>query len=681
MPQRPPSAPRVIAIVGPYQSGKTTLLEALLATTGATDQRGRVADGNAVGDRQAEARAHQMGVELNVARVTWLGDTYTFLDCPGSIEFAQDGLDALSVVDAAVVVCEPLPEKAVTLAPLLHDLDARAIPHVIFINRIDTTQTRVKDVLEALRAVSQRPLVLREVPIREHGEVRGFVDLVSERAWRFRPGRHSEPIDLPPTLATEERAAREQLIEALADFDDGLLEQVLEDVMPSRDELYSQLARDFEQDLLVPVLFGSAERNAGIWRLLKLLRHETPEPSVTARRLHIDPEGPGLAARVFKTEHVQHVGKLSIVRVWRGTLDSGSLAPNGGDEVRIGGLSSLTGHSREKVDAARVGDVVAIARADALRTGSWLGDQAEAPPWPPAMPPLFTRAVRATRRADEVKLLGALQALAEDDPSIRVEQKADTHELLLHGQGELHLKVVVERLVGRYNLEVETTRPAVPYQESIQAPVDQATRYKRQTGGHGQFADIKIRVRPLPRGEGFEFTESIVGGAVPKRFIPSVEAGARAGLARGPLGFPVVDVAFDLYDGQFHAVDSSDHAFRTCAGLALREALAKGRPVLLEPILVVRIAIPNDFTAGVQRVISTRRGQLLDFAARPGWSGWDLLTAQMPQAEIHDLIMDLWSLTMGVGTFTYAFDHMAELRERAADEVVAARRAELAGKE
>ncbi len=677
MPQRPPSAPRVVAIVGPYQSGKTSLLESLLMTTGALAQRGSVTAGTSLGDRQPEARAHGMGVALNVARTEWLGDSYTFLDCPGSVEFGQDAQDALAICDAAVVVCEPAADRVVGLAPLLHLLDERSIPHVVFLNKMDVATERVKDVLEALRTVSARPLVLREVPIREGREIKGFVDLVTEQAWRFRPGKHSEPIPMPAGLADEEHAAREQLIEALADFDDALLEQVLEDIMPSADDLYAQLAQDFEQDLVVPVMLGSADLSAGVTRLMKLLRHETPEPQVTGARLGVDPDGQGVAARVFKTEHVQHVGKLSLARVFRGTLTSNLEVPLGDEPVRLGGLFRLHGQEREKADAAEVGQVIAIARTEPLRTGSWLGDPAEATPWPAPLDPLYSRSVHVTKRADEVKLLGALQSLAEDDPSLRIEQNGATHQLLIHGQGELHLKVVVERLAERFNLEVETERPKVPYTETIQRSVDQATRFKRQTGGHGQFADIKIKVRPLARGEGFVFDDEIVGGVVPKRFIPSVGGGAEAALAQGPLGFPVQDVGVTLYDGQYHAVDSSDQAFRTCAGLAMREALPLCSPVLLEPVMTVRIAVPSQFSAGVQRVVPGRRGHLLDFAARPDWPGWDLLTAHIPQAEMHDLIIDLRSVTLGVASFTCTFDHMAELRDKLADDVVAARRAEL----
>lgn len=674
MPKRPQSAPRVVALVGPYQSGKTTLLESLLYTTGAMKTRGVVGQGTAVGDRQPEARSYEMGVEMNIANTHWLGDEYTFIDCPGSIEFSQETYDALRVADAAVVVAEPTAARAVTLAPILHFLDEQKIPHVVFINKVDTTSERLKDVLEALRTVSARPLVLREVPIREKGVVTGFVDLVSERAYQYSEGKHSQLMEVPSDLVPEELASREALVEALADFDDDLLEQILEDVMPSKDVIFEQLAKDFKEDLVVPVFFGSALQCGGITRLMKLLRHETPEPSVTAARLGIDVDVAGVAAEVFKTEHIDHVGKMSLLRVWRGGLASGETVQFGEETVRIGGLYRFHGDSRHKLDGLKVGQVGALARASALRTGDWLGDPEEGVVWPEVLAPLYSQAIEVTKRADDVKLLGALQDLAEDDPSLIIEQNADTHELLLHGQGSQHLAVVLDRLKNRNKLVVTAARPTVPYKETIQKSVDRHTRYKRQTGGHGQFADIQVTVAPTARGEGFVFTESIVGGSVPRRFIPAVEHGARDAMVRGPLGFPVVDVSMTLNDGQYHAVDSSDMAFKTCAGMAMREAFAEGQPVLLEPILEVQIAVPTEFTSGIQRSITSRRGQLLNFAPREGWHGWDQLTASMPQGEIYDLIQDLRSLTLGVGTYTFTFDRLQELRDRAADDVVAARK-------
>ena len=318
---KPPSAPRCAALVGPYLSGKTSLLESVLSLTGAVGRRGSVRDGNTVGDGTAEARARQMSTEINIATTEYLGETWTFLDCPGFIELAQDAYNALMVVDLAVVVCEPEPQKVLTLAPLLRFLDDRAIPHIVFINKMDLPGGSVRATLEALQGLAGRPLVLREIPIRDGEKISGFVDLVSERAFRWTEGQRSQLIRLPDAVAEEGKEARAGMLEAIADFDDALLEKLLEDIVPNPDEIYAGLARDLQQDLIVPVFFGSAEGMHGITRLLKALRHEAPEPAQTAERLGIRADEP--CARVFKTLHAAHTGKLSFVRVWQGEIVDG----------------------------------------------------------------------------------------------------------------------------------------------------------------------------------------------------------------------------------------------------------------------------------------------------------------------------------------------------------------------
>ncbi|MBL8704676.1 MAG: elongation factor G [Rhodospirillales bacterium] len=671
---RHPTGPRCAAIVGPYLSGKTTLMESLLLATGAIQRRGTAKDGSTVGDASPESRARKMSVQVTPASTTYLGESWTFLDCPGSIEFGQETMNALMVADAAIVVVEPVVDRAMTVAPLLHFLDAHSIPHLIFVNKMDTTDVRARDVMEALQSISERPLVLRQVPIRKGQVIDGYVDVVSERAYRYKPGQASDLIPLPADMQPREKEVRQGLLEKLADYDDKLLEQLLEDVVPPKEEIYRQLAADLAHDLIVPVFLGAAERDHGVRRLLKALRHEVPEIAETNARLGVRP-GDGPMLRVFKTLHQPHAGKLSFARVLRGKVkDNATLGAD-----RIGGIYRMLGETQTKLPEAAAGEVVALGRMEHARTGRALtpdGDAGEAGgKFAPVLTPVYSLAITAEKRADEVKLSGSLAKLVEEDPSLHVEMQPDTHEHLLMGQGDIHLQVAVERLKSKYNLPVATARPQVPYKETIKSGIKQHTRYKRQTGGHGQFADIHVEIKPQPRGGGFAFTESIVGGSVPRNFIPSVEIGVADYLKRGPLGFPVVDVTVDLQDGQYHDVDSSDMAFRTCAGMAMREAMPKCNPVLLEPVFHVEIVVPNAHTARVQRLITGRRGQVLGFDAKEGWSGWDVVAALMPQAELHDLIVELRSLTLGVGTFTCRFDHLQELTGRLADQVVQARNA------
>lgn len=675
MTEKSPSAPRCAALVGPYLSGKSTLLESLLAYTGAISRRGSVREGNTVADSSAEARDRQMSTEMTVASTEYLGEPWTFIDCPGSIELAQEAYNALMVVDAAVVVCEPEPQKALTLAPLLRFLDQHHIPHLIFINKMDIATAGVRDTLAALQAQSQRPLVLREIPIREGEKVTGFVDLVSERAFRWQEGKPSELIAVPETVADREREERTKMLEALADFDDALLEKLLEDTLPSPDEVYAELARDLQQDLIVPVFFGSAEGMHGITRLLKALRHETPEPQQTAERLGIAPSGEP-CARVFKTLHASHTGKLSIARVWRGPISDGMTLS--GD--RLAGISKMLGSRLDKVASANVGEVVAFGRLESAETGDLVSPsgKAEGAPWPPPLTPLFALAIQPAQRADEVKLTSALAKVVSEDPSLSFGHDPDTGELLLWGQGEIQLQIAVDRLKNRFNIQVTSRRPQVPYKETIRAAVSQHARHKKQSGGHGEFGDVHIEIKPRGRGEGFVFSDRITGGVVPKQYIPAVELGVREYLSRGPLGFNVVDVEVTLTDGQYHTVDSSDMAFRKAAQLAMREGMPKCNPVLLEPIFNVRIVVPSEFTSRVQRLVSGRRGQILGYEPKADWPGWDEVNVLLPQAEMHGLVVELRSATLGVGTFAWTFDHLQELTGKLADEVVAQRQAQLA---
>ena len=673
------SAPRCAALVGPYLSGKTTLLESLLFAAGAVTRKGSVRDGNTVGDSAPEAKARQMSVEVGLATAEYLGERWAFLDCPGSVELTYEARAALMVADVAVVVVEPIPEKALPLAPLFKFLDDNGIPHLLFINKIDTLaggeEARISEVMQAFQAVSTRPLVLRQVPIRDGETVTGHVDLVSERAWHYNPHAPSSLVPVPDTVKEREKAARQELLEALADFDDSLLEQLLEDVSPDKEEIYRLLSKDLASDLIVPVLVGSAEGDNGVRRLLKLLRHEAPEVGVAAARLGIEAEGSGVA-QVFKSYLAAHAGKLGFARVWHGTISDGQTL--GGE--RLSGLYRMQGTDQHKLAEAVAGEVVALGRLDKAATGDILSDKGgpkRSELWPEVPAPVFGLAIAAENRNDEVKLPGAVQKLSDEDPSLSLDLNTDTGELVLWGQGDIHLQIAVDRLRGRYNIPVKSRPPQVPYKETIRKSTAHHARHKRQSGGHGQFADIHVEIKPLPRGEGFSFTESVVGGTVPRNFIPAVEQGIRDYLPRGPLGFPMVDLTVNLSSGQFHPVDSSEMAFKTAARIAMTDGLPACDPVLLEPILAVSITVPNDFTSKIQRIVSGRRGQILGFDAKAGFTGWDEVKCSIPQAEVHDLIVELRSTTQGVGTYTYSFDRLAELTGKLADKAIEARKAAL----
>ena len=670
-------AHRVVALCGPYLSGKTSLLESILFATGAIGRRGSTRAGTSIGDAAAEARKRGMSTEINIASVDYLGDQWTFLDAPGSIEFQHDAFAALAACDAAIVVCEPSPERVVALTPLLKYIEDRHIPHVVFVNKIDSADVRVRDMLAALQSISTRKLVLRQVPIRRQAadgaeETVGYVDLASERAYRYKSSGASDLIEMPAEILPREAEARRDMLETLSEFDDKLLEQLIEDIAPEKSLIYRDLHEEFAADQIVPVLLGAGDRENGVRRLLKALRHDTPFVAETARRRALPSNGhssnAGAIAECFKVLHQAHAGKLSLCRVWSGALVEGqSLAGQ-----RIGSLFRPFGQRLDKISEAKAGEIVAIAKLDALSAGQSIAGPGIAPvaDFPSSEPPVFALSLTARNRNDEVKLSGALHKIVEEDPSLSFEARAETHELLLKGQGEMHLKVAVDKLSGRYNVAVDTTAPRVAYRETIQAGAQQHARYKRQTGGHGQFADIKVEIKPLPRGSGFRFVDKVVGGVVPRNFIPAVEDGIVDYLKEGPLGQPVVDFEVSLFDGQYHSVDSSEMSFKMAARIAMSEAMPKCRPVLLEPILKVTVAAPSESTPRIQRLISGRRGQLLGYDARPGWSGWDEVSALMPEAEVADMIVEIRSVTQGVGTYRTAFDHLQELVGRTADRIV-----------
>ena len=676
MPHSQVTTARTAALVGPYLSGKTTLLESLLAATGAVNRKGSVKDGNMVGDSSVEARSRQMSTDVNIASFDYLGERWSVLDCPGSVELAAEAQGALMVADVAVVVAEPLIERAALLRPLLKFLDDNAIPHILFINKIDAlSDIRMRDVVAAFQAVSSRKLVLREIPIRENGKVTGLVDLVSERAWKFNPHQASSLTALPDAVKDVEHALRQSMLETVADFDDHLLEQLLEDVRPDEQEVYAQMAKELAADQIVPVFFGSAENDNGVRRLLKALRHEGPVVADTAARLGL-PEDGEVLAQGFKVLHAAHAGRLTLARVWRGVVTDGMTL--GGE--RVSGLYRLQGGDQAKLAQAGAGEIVALGRLEHAGAGDLLTDKGglgKADYWPEPPTPVYGLAVRAENRADEVKLSASLQKLLEEDAALRFEQNHETGEMVLSGQGDIHLDIACAKLRGKFNVTVVGRAPLPPYRETIRKATEVHARFKRQSGGHGQFADIVVKVAPLPRGEGFKFVDAVVGGSVPRQYIPAVEAGVREWSARGPLGFPVVDFEVTLLDGQHHAVDSSEMAFKTAARQAMQEAFEKCDPVLLEPILNVTLATPNEATSKVQRLVTGRRGQLLGYDARPGWEGWDEVTAYLPQAETHDLIVELRSLTQGAGSFSAAFERLQELTGKPADKVVAERKAAL----
>ncbi len=663
---------RNVAIVGPYASGKTTLLESILFLSGAINRKGTVKDGNTVGDSSAEARDRQMSTEVSVAHTQYDDTTLTFLDCPGSIEFAQETYNALVGAGTAIVVCEPVIEKVLTLAPLFKFLDDWEIPHLIFINKMERSQNNFMEILHALKEVSSRPLVPQQYPIRDRESVIGYIDLITEQAYKYHEGgQPADPIPLPEELEAEEKIARTEMLETLADFDDHLLEELIEDIDPPQTEILQDLKQDLSADLVVPVFFGRADLDYGVRPLLDALVKEAPDPNITAERRGFNPTPDGdVIAQVLKTYYTPQGGRLSLVRVWQGTLTDG-MTLNG---VRISGIYRLMGQNQIPVQKATVGEIVAIGRLEGIPTGATItnSDKPVADlPQADKLEPVYALAITPENRKDEVKLSNALNKLLEEDPSLYWEQHGDTREVILWGQGEIHLRVALDKLRRKYNLPMTTHLPQEPYKETIQQETTAHGRYKHQSGGHGAFGDVYLQIKPLPRGSGFQFHETIVGGVVPKQYIPGVETGVKEYLNQGPLGFPVVDVDITLTDGSHHSVDSSEQAFKQAARIAMTDGMPHCKPVLLEPIILVEVSVPNEFTSRVLQLISGRRGQILGYEHLKDWKKWDKISGYLPQSEMHNFIIELRSLSLGVGFFHWQYDHLQEVPEYLTSNILA----------
>jgi elongation factor G len=662
---------RNVAIVGPYSGGKTTLLESLLFLTGSTTRKGKIKDGNTVGDNSPEARDRQMSVEVSAAHSKYQDINFTFLDCPGSIEFAQETYNAIVGAGAAIVVCEPVIDRVLTLAPLFKFLDDWEIPHLVFINKMDRSQDNFMEILYALKKVSSRPLVPQQYPIRQNENLVGYIDLITEQAYHYHKGAPADPVPLPDRLKEEEKLARAEMLETLAEFDDHLLEELIEDIEPNREEILRDLKQDLSADLIVPVFIGTAEEDYGVRPLLDALIEEVPEPKVTCERRGLTPTEDGdTIAQVLKTYYTPQGGRLSLVRVWQGQLTDGTIL-NG---VRASGIYRLLGQQQETIATASMGEIVAIGRLEGIHTGDTISNSNEkisALPKANAIDPVYALAIAPENRNDEVKLSAALSKLLEEDPSLHWEQHGDTHEVILWGQGEIHLQVALDRLRRKYNLPMGTHSPRIPYKETIRKAANSHGRYKHQSGGHGAFGDVYLDIKPRDRGQGYQFHETIVGGVVPKQYIPGVEMGVREYLEHGPLGFPVVDVDITLTNGSYHSVDSSEQAFKQAARIAMNEGMAKCEPTLLEPILAIKVSAPSEFTSKVLQLVTGRRGQILGYEGIQDWKNWDTVSSYLPQAEMQNFIIELRSLTMGVGYFKWEYDHLQEVPEKITANILA----------
>jgi len=652
---------RNVAVVGLHHAGKTTLIEGLLAHCGAIPRRGSVADGTTTTDYEPESIGHAQSTNVAFAHVTCGDVDVTLIDTPGFVDFFEETKVALLAADAAIVVIEADPQRIPQARALVEFLEERKLPHLFFINKMDRPGAAFGPTLDALIAAYGRHVVAEQLPIGEAESFRGYIDLPERRARVFENGVATDT-EIDGALGESVAQARERLLEALGDFDDHLLEELLEGVDPPLEEVRKDLHDEYARDEIVPVLVGSALTGVGLDALVTAIGEQFPSPleivreTADGRKLEPSEKGP-VIAQVCKTMIHPQSGKLSLVRIFTGTLSSDAMLTDtsrGGLQVRVGGLFRLQGKKQEPVTSAGPGEIVAIARLEGVQSLDTLTTNNDKTVMPAITlsEPVYSVAIRPRERLDEAKMSQMLARLLEEDPSLRLIRAEFTNELALCGGGEMHLTIAAERLARKFNVAVETKPPQVPYRETITQSVEQHARYKHQTGGHGQFGEVKLRIEPRERGNGVTFAEKIVGGVVPRQFFPAVEKGVREALLRGgTAGFPVVDVHVTLFDGSFHAVDSSEASFKTAASMAIRDGLPKCGPVILEPILTVEAVVPEVYGSTILGQLTGKRGSVLSFGPTEP-AGYYKVVALVPQAELANYITELRTATQGLGTYT-----------------------------
>ncbi len=667
---------RNVAFVGPHHAGKTTLVEALLAACGAIPRRGSVQHGTTTTDCEPEAVKHLQSVCTGFAYAATAGVDITLIDTPGFIDFFEETKLSLLAADAAVIVVEADPGRVAQTAAVVEYLEARRLPHLFFINKLDRPGADFDGTLAKLRALYGPHVVAKHLPLGSADTLRGYVDLAARAAFGYNADGSEGPIAIPAALERAVDAQRTVLLEALADFDDHLLEELLDGVEPPPAEIARDLCTDCAHDQIVAVLAGAALTGAGAVALRDAIESLLPAPGVTPRRdvagQEIVPlESGPIVAQVCKTIVHPQAGKFSVVRVFTGTLGAQTPllnASRGGTVLKPSGLFRLFGKRSEPVQSAGPGSIVAIGRLEHVATGDTLTSAGTGVVMPTVAlaEPVYAVAIKPREKLDESKLSGLLARMLDEDPALRVVRAEFTNELHLLGNGEMHVATATERLTRKYNLALETHAPSIPYRETITSDTEIHARYKHQTGGHGQFADIWLRISARERGHGVTFSDAIVGGVVPRQFFAAVEKGVREALLHGPvMGFPVIDVHVTLFDGSYHAVDSSEAAFRTAGSMAVRDGIVKCGPVLLEPLVRVDTVVPTEYVSAAIQQLTAKRAQILGFDPSER-GGYDAVHALVPQAEVARYITELRTATAGFGTYSWRHERFEVAPQRAA---------------
>ena len=681
---------RNVALVGHSGAGKTQLIAALLFDAGAVNRFGRVDDGTTVTDYDEEAIARKHTLACSIAYVEWNKHKINFIDTPGMANFLSDARAALRVADGALVVVDAVAGVEVSTEKIWAAAEELEVPRLIVLNRLDRERASLERSLESLRAVFGRAVVPLQLPIGEEKSFRGVVDLVAMKAWTFATDGSGKPSDIPipADLEASAQTARESLIEMVAEADDTLMEKFFDAGTLTQEELLSGLKRGIAAGRVFPVLCASATSNIGMPPLLDALVAYVPSPAErplkgkdikSGDEITVDASSSGPAAAfIWKTVADPFAGRITMFRVVSGALKADSTVYNLTKETpeRLGHLVLLQGKTQTTVPEIKAGDIGAVAKLKESQTNDLIADKAV--PFTLAgtkfPEPVISYAIEPKSRGDEEKISTALHRLQEEDPTIGYSRDPQTHELLLSGQGQVHIEVTVAKLKRRFGVEVLLKPPRVPYRETITAATEAHGRHKKQTGGHGQFGDCKVKFEPLPRGSEFEFVNDIFGGSIPRQFVPAIEKGIQDARLRGFLaGYPMVDFRASVFDGSYHPVDSSEMSFKMAGSLAFKDGMSRARPTLLEPIMDVEVYAPSDYAGDLMGDLNGRRGRIGGMDARAAST---IIRAKVPMSEMLTYEQHLTSATGGRGSYHMEFSHYEEVPAHLHGKIIAAAKAE-----
>jgi elongation factor G len=674
-----PEKIRNVALIGHGGSGKTSLAEALLYVAGATNRLGSVDQGMSILDYEPEEVERKISLSLAVASFQWSGYQINLLDAPGYADFSGDARAALRAADLALFVVSAVDGVEVSTELMWKVAADEGIPRAIVITKLDRDRASFRRTLDQLSETFGKRVAPVQVPIGEEASLEGLVRVVSERAYRYEKGaKEGVQVDLPDSVADLVHTTHTTLIESVVETDDALMEAYFDGQEPSREVVVETVHKGMLAGEIFPVLVSSANALVGIDTLAEFLVDFGPNPlehsvpPLAAGSLEISGDGPAVAY-VFKTMSDPFVGRVSMFRVFSGTIPADVELELAGDgRVRMHNLFRMQGKEHHDVDSVGVGEIAAVAKVDNARAGSTLrtpGSDVEIVPMPQPVP-VMEVAVTPHSTQDEEKLSGALARTAEADPTIRIERRAETGETILAGLGDNHLEVTLSRITRNFGVEIDTSPPKIPYRETITASAEAEGKHKKQSGGRGQFGVASVKFAPRPRGSGFEFVDSVKGGAIPRQFIPAVQKGVEEALQSGILaGYPMIDLSAEVLDGKYHSVDSDELSFRMAGIQAVRAAGPAVGPVLLEPIMHVIVRVPEENTGDIMGDINAKRGRVLGIDTD---GGVRVIEAQVPMAEVQRYAIDLRSMTSGRGTFEVSFDHYEEVPHQEAQRIVEA---------